>query len=208
MSSVSDDFDRPDESPIGGNWTSEVLGSPPLPAPWGQSELFNGRVYGLGSFSNPAWRNDYAPGADCYVQARAYGMPWPGVFARLQPGEGTAYFYMWPSPGEATLYRFVGGSSFIALLDFDMSSDPLVDGDLLRMEIEGTGAAVTIRVYKNGVLLNTAVDTDPLRIVAPGKVGVHTDGIRAAGLDNFKTGTLTDTVRRRTLGQKTGTRAT
>lgn len=203
---VSDDFNRPDENPIGGNWACDVVSSPPLPAPWGLSELSSGKVWGLGGFSNPVYWTATI-GANVFVQARAYGTPWPGVFARLQPGAGTAYFFMWPNPNEATLYRFVGGSSFVALLDFNMGFDPLVDGDMLRLEVEGVAAAVTLRVYKNGALLNTAIDTDALRITAPGKVGLHTDGIHAAGLDDFTAGTLgAAVVQRRTLGPKIGTR--
>ena len=190
---VTDDFNRANENPIAGNWACEVLGSPPLPAPWNLSELRDGMVWGLGDFSNPVrYRRSF--GLDVAVQAKAYGVPWPGVFTRLQPGGGTAYFYMWPDRQTATLYRFVLGSDFVAKLTIDMTASPLVDGDTIRLETEGNGSSVTSRCYKNGVLIGTSVDTDPDRIITPGYVGIHTDGIHAAGLDDFAAGPLTPAV--------------
>lgn len=191
---ITDSFTRANENPIAGNWTNDAVSSPPLPAAWVGSELNGGMVWGLGANSNPTYWNT-AVGADCFSQAKVYGMPWPGVFVRLQPGQGTAYFFMFPNSHEATLYRFVGGSNIAALLDFDITGAPLshallADGDTIRLEAEGTGATVALRLFINGTLIGSYDDTSVDRIVAPGFIGIHTDGVHSSGLDDFEGGPL------------------
>ena len=68
-------------------------------------------------------------------------------------------------------YRLDAGVTFVQL-GSDVAGT-MADGDTLRFTISGTGATVTLTLYKNGASVASASDTSGNRIVATGQIGVH-----------------------------------
>lgn len=191
MTVRTDDFNRANQNPLAGNWTCEIgPGSPPLPATWENSQILNQKVWGTSAgHSCPAWWNADTFGANQFSQAKIYGLANPGVMCRCVAGAGTAYFYMYPDRNTATLYRFVGGSDFQLIYSVPTT---YADGDTIRLEVTGTGATVTLRLYKNSILIGSFDDTAAQRITTAGKLGIHSDGNgeAEAGIDDWTGGDL------------------
>ena len=91
-----------------------------------------------------------------------------GYMGRYSEGSGFQFYRLDPGPAYTQLGSNVAGS--------------IADNDLLRFTVAGTGATVTLTIYKNGSSVATATDTSGSRIVTTGKIGIHIyDPITGAG---------------------------
>ncbi len=181
---AADNFNRADENPLGGNWVNDTG--------YGACRIVSNAVDGAAGASCMARWNVDVPNADQYCQVRiAAGATifYQGAAVRVQGNSSkTAYILFAYSATQITLYRFVGGVGTVLYNDGAVSVAP---GDTIKLEASGTGAAVTLRAYINGVnyggdILDTAAD----RIIAAGLLGIHTYANVGHTLDDFEGGNL------------------
>lgn len=106
-----------------------------------------------------------------------------GVVAREQNGTGaTCYYLDCYGTNNVEIYRRVGGSDTLV----DSRNTTHADNDVYRMEVTGTGATVTIKVFKNGVQMGADIaDTNGSRIVAAGQTGILSWGGAPMQYDDF-----------------------
>jgi hypothetical protein len=100
-----------------------------------------------------------APEVGMWLRATADAVNPRGYMGRFVEGTGFQF------------YRCDAGISYVQL--GSNVAGTLTDTDILRFTISGTGATVTLTLYKNGVSVATATDNSGNRIVATGKVGFH-----------------------------------
>jgi hypothetical protein len=82
-------------------------------------------------------------------------------------------------------YRLDAGVSYAQIGSNTAGS--LSNGDTLRFTVSGTGASVTLTLYKNGTQVAQVTDSNASRITANGKVGIHLwDPANSAGASNYR----------------------
>lgn len=97
-----------------------------------------------------------------------------GVAARVSnatvAGVETCYYLDMDSsvPGLAVFRRIAGVDT---LLD-TYNTGPFASGDIFGLEVTGTGATVTLKIWQSGVAVKTITDTNAARITAAGQVGI------------------------------------
>ena len=155
----------------GGAWVTH-------PASVGEPLLVSGFVQSSDNSSRFSY-NNVDPGADDYSNTVTFGNNEGigGPRVRMDTTANTCYeavFYL--SPQEIQLYRWVAGTPTLLeawTSQFSCSS--------LRLEVAGTGASVTLKVYKDGsaTALTPAgyVDSAASRIVTRGKAGIRVYGV-------------------------------
>ena len=176
-----DDFNRADENPIAGNWTSgpgvasdvqllnnaaKVVGFAPL----------NGN--GVAFWSARTWP------ANQWSEVTVPTVPTTddvGPAVRIAASEATYYLAAVYWDGRLAIHRSIN-HSFVQL--HTTGPGVVVAGDRVRLEAEGT----VLRVFKNGVLMGEAVDD----AIAAGAPGVVLDDMTAT-LDDWAGGTIDST---------------
>lgn len=160
---ATDNFNRADAATLGANWTV-TRGSWRI-----RSNMTAG---GIGSIvTNMAVWNAASVGPDQYVQARIVSVsssgPELGILARGASGSATAYGLRTDGlTGQWSLRRIIGGGANTELAS---GASGLSAGSLARLEVEGTGATVTLRAYGGTLgttLLTTYSDTASDRLLA------------------------------------------
>jgi hypothetical protein len=193
--SVLDTFTQADGA-LSGSWTNDPFGTT-QPAP---TVATNAMAFG--TFGCAAWWNVSTFGADsetfCTISTKPANGDFLQVFGRIQtPGStaGDAYkVELGAAAGTDTLdfYRVINGVDTAVgtttSLEFNV-------GDKIGLEVLGTGATVTLNCYRhNGTswsLAATMSDTDALRIVSAGNIGVGLFQTTATGrIDDFGGGTV------------------
>lgn len=113
--------------------------------------------------------------ADCKVSiTRRLGTNFDGGVSVRDDGLGqtvmTGYFLDVYGTNNVDVYRRVVGVETL----IGTANATHANGDKYTLEVSGTGATVTLKVYKNDTLQNTFSDTDATRITAAGRCGIIT----------------------------------
>jgi len=188
MAVVTDNFNRIPEDPLAAPWANNgvdqwmiLTGSHAEP----QSFAADAEAHYTGS----------GMGADQYVQAAV-------TVAGTNAGSGLGVAGR-GAAAAATYYRLVvnkAASNNVELARIVTGTFGLlanrtttwVDGQVLRLEVTGVGATVTLKIFQNGAQLGADIlDTDATRIVAAGSPGLaHSSTTTSGSLDTFEAGDL------------------
>lgn len=188
MATASDDFNRANETPLAGNWTSftaskfNLAGNVVVPAATGSdsTSIWNANAFANDQFSQAALtvNGTNGGGAGLGLCLRSDGNP------------------------SRTLYRLVidhAASNNIDISRFNAGANsPLkqvtqawTDGDTWRFEITG----FVLSVYRNGALVTTFDDSASGSKIASGSVGIsYSSTETSASLDNWSGGDLAGPV--------------
>lgn len=178
---ATDNFNRANANPIGGNWTTitglsamQIVSNAATPSSLSPNDC--------GSYYNAVtWPNDqYSQAKLTVVDTKTDGSG-IGVAVRVAAAALTAYRVVLThaSPGtNVSLQRFLAGA-FTRLWDRGAA---FVDGDLVRLEVQGT----TLRVFINGVQVGADfTDTN----IASGNAGISYSSVAtSASLDDWEGG--------------------
>jgi len=171
---ATDNFNRSDVNPIGGNWTT-ITG-------WGNMKISSNTLTqsGASSTDNGAYWNANTFSTNQYSQAKASILATNNdmsLVVRVQTGVQTFYLANlgdWGGGSKVRFYKWVNttGTNLKETVSASLSA-----GDTLRFEAVGTNPT-TLNMYKNGVLLDSITDstTELQTTGAPGLVMYYTDG--------------------------------
>lgn len=149
---VSDNFNRTNANPAGGNWT---------PATTNVIQILSNRLVGVSGFGFSYWNADTpldAQWASCKMPNSSARSGGPAV--RIQVGTGSREGYRY-NVNDGTLNKYVGGTATTLQTIADTPSTAAV------YKLEAIGSS--IKVYKDGVQIGTTV-TDTAW--SSGRVGV------------------------------------
>jgi hypothetical protein len=113
-----------------------------------------------------------APEAGIWLRATIDATNPRGYMGRFVEGTGFQFYRL--DPGQTYVQL---GSNVAATL---------ANGDTLRFTVTGTGATVTLTLYKNGVQVAQTTDNNANRIVSNGKVGLHLHDPLTGGTNNYR----------------------
>lgn len=175
MASVTDNFNRANESPIGGNWETILNG---LRLDANSVDAATGSVHSIS-----AWRSAVnAFAADqraefTYTALSTFDKAGPAVRCSVGTG-GNAYFFRHDgqaSDNDNGLKKLVNG----VLTNLALYNVAIAVNDVVRLEAIGT----TIKVYRNGTEIISVTDTS----LASGQPGGYYffDNSNATAIDNF-----------------------
>lgn len=199
----SDNFNRADSTSLGTSW-SELAGDWQVQT--NQLLISSGAGFRVCATTTTA----HAAVANCKVTAtRAAGASWDaGPCVRLSgtSGSETCYYLDVSGTQDLVVYRRIAGT--------DTSVGALVqahsNGDIYALQVSGTGATVTLKVFRNGTQVGSDLsDTSGSRITAAGQTGVVTWS--GAAFDDFLVedvavggGTILSNLERGTRGYMRG----
>ena len=166
----TDNFNRANETPIGGNWSTQD-GAPPM-------NLTSNALVGSSASLNASFVNSVSPNNDQYAQCTMLAAAQGGPCVRMGPAPGGFDLYGFQVFGGGTqgnLYR-LDNSGYTSL---DLQTVTLVDGDTAKITVIGTA----IKGYVNGVQVCAATDAT-YASGAFGMLGVGT----TPSFDNFEGG--------------------
>ncbi len=180
VSTAQDSFNRADAGDLGANWTTVAGGS------------FSGTGYSI--VSNAAQPTNFVSDKLVFYSAASFvndqyaqaAVTVTGTNAGTGPGVAVR------SASDATCYRVTASKAVAnnievskftpAFTSLGLRTVTWVDGDVLRIEVQGT----TIRVYQNGVQLGADIIDSAL---TGGAAGVSYSSVATSGfLDNFDAG--------------------
>lgn len=132
---ATDNFNRADANPIGGNWTT-VPGQAAV-------QILSSVATDVGGAVSAAYWNADTPSNDHYSQVAAGAVPF-GPMVRMNTAQLDGYLLYCNGSPNATIYRMDNGSAnaTVASLSFTYAA-----GDILKLEAVGTA----LTAYKNGV---------------------------------------------------------
>ncbi len=137
---VSDNFNRTNANPAGGNWT---------PATTNVIQILSNRLVGVSGFGFSYWNADTpldAQWASCKMPNASARSGGPAI--RIQVGTGSREGYRY-NVNDGTLNKYVGGTATTLQTIVDTPSTTAV------YKLEAIGS--TIKVYKDGVQIGTDV---------------------------------------------------
>lgn len=173
----SDNFNRADSTSLGTSW-SEVAGDWQVQT--NQLLISSGAGFRVCSTTTTA----HAAVADCKVTAtRAAGASWDaGPCVRLSGAGGseTCYYLDVSGTQDLSVIRRVAGAD----TDIGDLVQAHSNGDIYALQVSGSGATVTLKVFRNGSQVGADItDTAGSRITAAGQTGVVTWA--GAAFDDF-----------------------
>jgi hypothetical protein len=195
--SVIDDFNRANASDLGSNWTRAFnfgVASNRLTVASNRATP-PANFYGEDAYTAAS----YGPDSEAYatlISTPAAGGDF-GVFARYTGPNASAQGYRLAitAAGSWQVSAYTGGSTTPRNIG-SAASQAVAAGDSFGMEVTGTGATVTIKLYHkpaagSWTLLATVTDTHANRITGSGNVGVYSFNNGSGGaLDDFGGGTV------------------
>jgi len=151
---ATDNFNRADANPIGGNWTTcsdvEAL------------KIATNQVRSSGFSDGGAYWNADSFAADHWSECKIIAASNDGGPAVRCSSSG--FYYCTPVSG-GTIYRYKTGGNWVTL---GTSKFTAANGDVLRLQATGT-STTTLKVYVNGTLVATVTDSSsPLTSGAAG----------------------------------------
>jgi hypothetical protein len=87
-------------------------------------------------------------------------------------------------------YSATGGGPTYTQLGSNVAGT-LADGDIIRFTASGSGATVTLTLYKNGTQVATATDSSGSRFTSVGAVGIHLYNPGSASTTNYQVHKIT-----------------
>lgn len=188
MSTVSDNFNRASEFPIGFPWTVNGGNAPDLVGNQLESTIqgdsyiyYDSAATGFDQFSQAS---EISPGITSHDWGPSVRVG--GASHSFAPEGYTFDAYQWNAGGFAGLVKHVTGS-FTQLTDHIPAAYAF--SDVLRIEASGT----TIKGYRNGTLLTTVTDSS-LSVGQPGLFFFDTPAGSGGGVDNWSGGDLSGGV--------------
>lgn len=169
---VTDNFNRADENPLAGNWTT----------PAGQFQIFSNQLYtASGVTSHYAYwnANTFANNQYASLKVITVSANWQsiGPAVRIQNTGANGYYVSWHDTNVLTLFVTVAGT------DTSLGTSTAVATDVIRIEASGT----SISVKKNGsVVIGPVTDSN----FSSGKAGVGGSGGAAGVADDWAGGDL------------------
>ena len=170
---ATDAFNRANENPIAGNWSS-VVANLQLLNNAAQAASPNTGVNGVAFYNALTWPADQWSEVTISRLSSTAGDNGPAV--RIASGAPTYYYAAVFAGGSLEIYRSINHSWTRLLV-----AGTAAVGDRVRLEAQGT----TLRVYRNGVLLGSVQDTQ----IATGSAGMGQDGTSGA-MDDWAGGGL------------------
>lgn len=192
MTTVSDDFNRAEASSLGANWTN--TGSTTIGVR--SNQCYFGDSWGAGEQHRMRYTATALSGVDQYVEFDITTLPSTGygdarIMARFSSAT-SAYEFRRDNAGSWYVNRITSGGETDIVSG---SAGTFSATETWRMEVSGSGATVSIAVYKDGVQQgSTYSDTDASRITTGTTVGIG--GYTASGspsdvfMDNWAGGDL------------------
>ncbi len=187
---ASDNFDRGDSATLGANWTLSTGSGSDLKIVTNVASNAAASIC-LTSYTaaTPASADHFSQVTLTLIQGATDDGPGPAV--RVLTGSVTGYFVQCNTT-EIKLYRVVNGANFTTgsgggsthFATYSGDGAPAANTDVIRLEVSGTGATVSLTVKKNGATIITATDTDATRLVATGNWGLWSSG--DGGADSLK----------------------
>ncbi len=175
----SDNFNRDNANPIGGNWTT-LTGFDAIKL----DENMAGYV--TGSPAGVRWNADTFTATQYSEVKPAAGWGAQGPAVRMQSAAETAYLLQCTSATNIDVIRLVAGT-FTTIASRTVSSMTL-GTTVVKLTVSGTGATVTLAVYVDGAKQGADIsDTDATRITGAGSVGFYTE---SGYLDDWAGGDL------------------
>jgi hypothetical protein len=169
----TDNFNRADANPIGGNWTT-VPGS----GAFGTMQIVSNQLQGGTSGDNAAYVNSDTPPNDQYskiaIQTLAGGDD-SGPMARVDTTTGDCYMIDYDGTN-AALFEFTGAAHNLIGTNIPWT---LVAGDIFEIRCVGT----TISLWINGVQKDSVTNS----LHTAGRAGVFTHASGSV-MDNFESG--------------------
>jgi hypothetical protein len=155
MASASDDFNRANESPMGGNWTSPNGAA---------ADLNTNAILGqAGSRSDEYW-NPTTFNNDQYSQVKvgtvSAGAKFNYAVVRVSSAEADKGYYLTTDGAELFMQRGDGGGTFTEIADYGQT---VAANDVIKIGVAGT----TLYPFKNG----TPVGSTPDATYASGRTG-------------------------------------
>lgn len=179
---VSDDFNRANEIPLGGNWT-KITGAA------GGANLISNAVFTTSAISTIYTWNAATPTADQYSQIVPVAvLNFNGPLVRGQT-PFTGYMAGIVDSTHVEVNRIVNGA--FGTLSTVTTSTITAGTTIVGLSVSGTGATVTLKLYLGtypGTQQGSDItDSDAARIVTAGSVGFYLEDI-TAGIDNWTAG--------------------
>lgn len=190
---ITDDFNIADQAALGGDlaWT-EYAASAADTAAW---SIVSNRANALASVSVLVARAEHELGSvDHYAQATYQvgasdaATNRPGVAVRINAASDDCYVFRYRKDGgnsDQAICKRVGGTDTKLTGAPASPNPPLVAGDVLRLEVQGT----TLRAYVNGVLFHQATDAS---ITTGTRAGLYAQqsGASRIRFDDFSAGSF------------------
>jgi hypothetical protein len=160
----SDNFNRANSSSLGSNWTENEPGGS-----WAITS--NQLVRSGGGFTSAITTTGaHAAVADCKASITRVSSGWDGgPCVRATSTGATMYYLDVYSTNTLELYRRVSSSDTLVA----SRTQTHASGDTYRLEVSGTGATVTLKIFRNGVQVGADIsDANAARITAAGQTGL------------------------------------
>ncbi len=177
----TDDFNRADGA-LGANWTAnggacDIASNVARCLGTGRTNNRSAAHYSAGTFD----ANQYAQVVVSTATRRG------GVIVRADTGGAQTYYEFNGNGSDLKLYLTIAGTG----TPLTASLGTVSNGDILKLTVEGSGASVTLKCYKNGELLATVEDTSDSGLSGkPGICGLIYGDLENAILDDWEGGDL------------------
>ena len=152
--SVSDNFNRADANPIGGNWTT-VTASSPVQILTNQAA---GTV-GAGAYNTVYWNANAFAANQCSQGTDVSQFHYAWVSVRISISAETYYMFRGAASGTWQLFKRIAGTN----TQIGANYATVVSGDVVKLCVSGT----TLTPYINGVAQTTQTDAS----IATGRPG-------------------------------------
>lgn len=183
MAAATDDFNRADNTSLGANWTTVSTGgfdatgfqivsnaAQPEQLTGDDLELYTGSTFADDQYAQAkvtVTSTGSNAGLGVVVRGATNGSCYRAVVSKA-------------ASNNVSLFKFVAGAG----TNLGNRTTTWVDGDTLRIEVQGT----TITLYQNGVALGATFSDSALASGAPGIS--HSTSITSGSLDDFAAGDL------------------
>jgi hypothetical protein len=177
----SDNFNRANSDSLGANWTENAALGTDVDI---VGNVARAMSHGGSGAVIETTTNAHAAIADCRVTVRLVSTScYAGPIVRWNQSTFDGYMAVLNVTGTITVYRIIGGTP----TSLGTRSVTRVTGETVGLEVSGTGATVTLKVFHNGAQQGADIsDTDAARITAAGRTGVDIVAIANGEVDDFE----------------------
>jgi hypothetical protein len=181
VTTVADDFNRANETPMAGNWattTSEsafnLSGNVAVPS---SVAADCGAIY-----TGASWGNDQSVRATLSVVSTGGAGAGIGFWVRHALAAVTGYRVVFDhaASNNVQVGRFITGA-FTSLIQFTRA---WTDGDTMRVDVTGPAASTRIEIFHNGTSIQVLTDNSSVASGIPGIV--LSSPVTSASVDNFQ----------------------
>lgn len=184
---ATDNFNRANESPMAGNWTN-VQGEFDLVSNAAQPQSL--AVDSGARYNAITWPDDHYSQAKLTINNTGGGGVGIGLLVRCSTSAVTFYRLAIDHAGASNME--IGRTVASAFTSLSVqTAGAWTDGDTWKFTASGTGATVTLQVYKNGVQVGTDVTDSSANRLLTGQGGIfYSSAATSASLDDWDGGSL------------------